>query len=68
MCNQNVLEVVMGRWTVRDVFVAESLPDGRVSLHIPSPEPVAVTAEVAEHIRLAIGAAIGSARRNEGEL
>lgn len=57
----------MGRWTVRDVFVAESLPDGRVSLHIPSPGPVAVTAEVAEHIRLAIGAAIGAAHRQEGE-
>ena len=58
----------MGRWTVRDVFVAESLPDGRVSLHIPSPGPVAVTAEVAEHIRLAIGAAIGAAHRQEGEI
>ena len=57
----------MGRWTVRDVFVAESLSDGRVSLHIPSVEPVAVTAEVAEHIRLAIGAAIGAAHRQEGE-
>lgn len=57
----------MGRWTVRDVFVAESLPDGRVSLYIPSPGSVVVTADVAEHIRLAIGAAIGSARRQEGE-
>lgn len=57
----------MGRWTIRDgrtdLFVAESLPDGRVSLHIPSAVPVAVTAETAEHIRLAIGAAVGAAHR-----
>ncbi|MFC4855381.1 hypothetical protein [Actinophytocola glycyrrhizae] len=59
----------MGRWTVRngrtDLFAAESLPDGRVSLHIPSAEAVAVTAETAEHIRLAIGAAIGTAHRQD---
>jgi hypothetical protein len=60
--------VAVGSWAVLDLFVAESLPDGRVSLRITSPEPVAVTAEVAERIRLAIGAAIGSARRHEGEL
>lgn len=58
----------MGRWTVRDggggrgdLFVTESLSDGRVSLHIPSPDPVVVTVETAEHIRLIIGAAIGDA-------
>jgi len=56
----------MGRWQVVDeasqaVFVAESLPDGLLSLHIPTPGALIVTAETAERIRLVIGTAIGEA-------
>lgn len=56
----------MGRWTVFDgpnadgpLFVAETIPDGRVALRIPSPHPVVVTRAKAIEIRLAIGAAMG---------
>jgi hypothetical protein len=56
----------MSRWAVRDdegeVFIVESLPNGTVSLHIPSPGPLVVTRDRAEQIRLFIGAAIGSVR------
>jgi hypothetical protein len=41
------------------MFVVENVPGGGVSLHIPSPDPVEITAAKAQEIRLAIGAALG---------
>jgi hypothetical protein len=57
----------MSKWTVGDdtqgdLFVAESRVDGLVSLHMPAPDPVVVTIQTAEHIRLVIGSAIGEAQ------
>jgi hypothetical protein len=53
----------MGRWAelegTDEVFVVASLPDGTVSLDIPS-SPLVVTRERAEHIRTLIGAAIAA--------
>jgi hypothetical protein len=52
----------MGKWTVRDgvdeLFIVESLTDGRVSLRIPPADPLVVTRAGAEQIRMFIGAAI----------
>ena len=57
----------MGRWVARDedghvLFVVESLADRSVSLHVPSPRPLIVGVEVAEHDRMIIGSAIADAR------
>jgi hypothetical protein len=57
----------MNRWVVpadgeqEPLLVAESV-DGAISLHMPSPEPVVVTVEMAEHVRQIIGAAIACAQ------
>jgi hypothetical protein len=54
----------MGRWAVTEgvdeLFVIETFPDGTLSLHIPTPDPVLVTRKQAEQVRMFIGAAIGS--------
>lgn len=55
----------MGKYPIHDgadvdapLVEFESLGNGTISLHIPSPDPVIVTVRKAEEIRLALGAAI----------
>ena len=57
-----------GRWTVEadgyenePLFAVEAAEGGMVSLHIPSPDPVIVTPQLAHKIRSMIGLAIGEA-------
>lgn len=58
----------MAKWTIEDgpdadgpLFEVEALADGTLRMHIPSPDPVVVSRNKAEEIRLALGAAIGKA-------
>lgn len=59
----------MGEWTVKgdeDVPLLTARSVGRaVSLHIPTPEPVLMTVEQAEHARQVIAAAIAAAQAGD---